>query len=258
MTHAAGYVTSFQTRQTIKKQAVTKRLTRQYQITVSDIAIDVVHKRIKNINLAVYSQDDRVRISAPLQVSGETVREFALSRVHWIKDKQAQYQEQNRLTQRQYLSGEQHYLFGQPYALNIIAHNGAGEVSIRDEAVIELRLKPSTDFAYRQKVIRDWYRGQLQQRVPDLVEKWQLVMGVKVNEWRIKQMKTRWGSCNINAGRICLNLELAKKPPNCLEYIVVHEMVHLLERRHNDRFRGFMDKFLPDWRMHEGELKLPH
>lgn len=231
---------------------------RQYQIMINDVAIDVVHKRIKNMNLTVRSQDGKVRIAAPVRVSGKAVQEFALSKLPWIRDKQAEYREQIRLTQRQYLSGEKHYLFGRPYVLKLIERPRAGGVLLRDGPTIELCVRWPADFAYRQKVMHDWYRKQLKLHIPNLVQKWQPVLGVKVNEWRIKHMKTRWGSCNINAGRIWLNLELAKKPSNCLEYIVVHEMVHLLERRHNARFRSLMDKFLPDWRAYERKLKLPH
>lgn len=142
--------------------------------------------------------------------------------------------------------------------LVLIERAGRDKVQLIGNATLELRVKPSADFQSRQKIMYDWYREQLKSRIPSLIQKWQPVMDVKVNEWRIKHMKTRWGSCNINAGRIWLNLELAKKPATCLQYIVVHEMAHLLERRHNARFRNLMDKFLPDWRIYEKELKLPH
>lgn len=248
----------FQEKPTIwtKARIVIKRPIRQYQITVSDITVDVVHKKIKNINLSVSSRDGRVRISAPVRVSGKTVQEFARSKLPWIRGRQAEYQDQIRLTQRQYISGEHHYLFGQAYVLELVERAGRYKVQLIDDSTLKLYVKPSADFQSRQKTMYGWYREQLKSRIPSLIQKWQPVMDVRVNEWRIKHMKTRWGSCNINAGRIWLNLELARKPSACLEYIVVHEMAHLLERRHNTRFRNLMEKFLPDWRMYEKELKL--
>jgi predicted metal-dependent hydrolase len=231
---------------------------RCYKLAICDIVIDVEHKQIKNINLAVYPLQGRVRISAPLRLSRETIREFALSRIRWIRKSQARRPQEVRHEQREYISGEQHYLFGQPYKLNVIECQRAGKVELGDTSTIDMQVRAAANAAYRQDLMNAWYRAQLKQRIPDLVEKWQPVIGVNLKEWRIKKMKTRWGSCNINARRIWLNLELARKPPDCLEYVVVHEMVHLLERQHNGRFRAFMDQFLPDWRVRQAELKATH
>jgi len=231
---------------------------RRYQIAVSDVVIDVVHKNVKNINLAVYPQEGRVRISAPLMLNQEAVQRFAMSRLSWIRNTQAGYQEEIRQSQREYVSGEQHYVFGKPCELNIVRYQGAGKVIQRDMSTIDLHVRETASAVYRERVMEEWYRAQLKQRIPELVEHWQPVIGVQVNEWRVKKMKTRWGSCNIRARRIWLNLELARTSRHCLEYVVVHEMVHLLERRHNDRFKAYMDQFLPNWRLYRKELKLPH
>ena len=147
-----------------------------------------------------------------------------------------------------YVSGEHHALFGQRYLLSLQRAQSANKVVLRDSSILELHVRNPSNVVQRQRVLSEWYRGKLKERIPSLIAKWQPVIGVSVNHWGVKRMKTRWGSCNIGAGRIWVNLELAKKPEPCLQYIVVHEMVHLLERRHGKRFKKFMDSFLPQWR----------
>ncbi len=152
------------------------------------------------------------------------------------------------------VSGESHYFAGRRYRLDVVTRPGRAAMRLRNNTTIELAVPPDADREARERILERWYRAQLRQRIPPLLEKWQPVIGVQVNEVRIKKMKTLWGSCNIKARRIWLNLELMKKSPQCLEYILVHEMVHLLERHHNERFQQFMDHFLPDWRMRRDEL----
>ena len=226
-----------------------------HQITIADQVIDVVRKNIKNLRLTVYPPDGRVRIAAPLRVNDEAVHEFAISKLAWIKKHQAKFASQARPVPLAYVSGESHYYQGERYLLNVIDQPGAPKVVIRDQTTLDLYVRPGSDLAQRQAVMNAWYRQQLKAQIPPLIEKWQPIMGVTVQAWGVKQMKTRWGTCNIRARRIWLNLELAKRPPRCLEYIVVHEMVHLLERLHNARFRAFMDQFMPHWRSCKEELK---
>lgn len=225
-----------------------------HQIIVNDIVIDVVRKDIKNLHLAVYPPTGRVRIATPTKVDDEAVRLFAISKLAWIKKNQVKYVNQERQSERKYVSGESHYFRGQRYLLNVIHHTGYPKVVIRNKKYIDLYIRDNYTVEQRENVMTNWYRKNLKQQIPALIEKWQKVVGVKVVEWEVKKMKTKWGTCNSEAKRIWLNLELAKKPEHCLEYIIVHEMVHFLERNHTDRFVAYMDKFMPVWQNFKQEL----
>jgi predicted metal-dependent hydrolase len=228
------------------------------QITINDIVIDVVRKNIKNVHLAVYPPTGRVRIAAPLTMNEDAIRLFAISKLAWIKRNQRKFEEQERIPPREYKQRESHYFQGKRYLLNIVETDQSPKVVLKNKKFIELHIKPNTSTAKRHEILTEWYRSELKKSIPPLIEKWEKILNVKVNEWYVKQMKTKWGSCNIEKKRIWLNLELAKKPEHCLEYIIVHEMVHLLERHHNDRFLYFMDTYLPNWRQLKDELnKLP-
>jgi Predicted metal-dependent hydrolase len=228
------------------------------QITISNIKIDVVRKDIKNIHLAVYPPTGRVRIAAPLKVNEDVIRLFAISKLGWIKRNQRKFEGQERISPREYKQRESHYFQGRRYLLNIVETDKTQKVILKNKKFIELHIKPDTPTAKRHEILTEWYRSELKKSIPPLIEKWEKILNVKVNEWHVKQMKTKWGSCNIEKKRIWLNLELAKKPEHCLEYIIVHEMVHLLERHHNDRFLYFMDTYLPNWQKLKDELnKLP-
>ena len=220
-----------------------------HQIVVNDIVVDVVRKDIKNLHLSVHPPNGRVRVAVPFYVEDDAIRLAVISKLAWIKQQKKGFQEQERQTERQYVSGESHYFQGNRYILNVVYSDEAPKVIIRNKRIIELIVCPDNDATQRGNVLTDWYRQQLKQEIPALVAKWEKIIGVQVNEWRVKQMKTKWGSCNIEAQRIWLNLELIKKPIQCLEYIIVHEMVHLLERHHNERFIALMDRFLPNWRL---------
>ena len=215
---------------------------------VEDIEVQVVRKKIKNLNLAICPPDGRVRVSVPSHVTDETVRRVVLSRLSWIKKHQANFRSRPRPPQREMVSGESHYLWGKPYPLEVIERWGRHEMEITNSDRLRLYVKPNTTRVNRAKVLTEFYRAEMKKRLPDLIAKWEATLGEQVSEWGVKKMKTRWGSCNVSARRIWLNLELAKKPAECLEYILVHEMVHLLERRHNKRFRSYMDQFMPQWR----------
>lgn len=225
-----------------------------HQITVSDITIDIVRKNIKNLRLGVYPPEGRVRVAAPLRIDDEAVRLFAISKLSWIKHQQAKFENQERQTKREYISGESHYFEGYRYLLNVIYHNAPPKVEIRNKTYIDLYVRTGSSIKQCEQVMREWYRQRLKEKIPALLEKWEKVTGLKVNDWQVKQMKTRWGSCKIGAKRIWLNLELIKKPTICLEYVIVHELVHLLERRHNNRFKSLMSKFMPQWKFHQSEL----
>ena len=228
--------------------------TEKHQITVNGLLVEVVRKRIKNLHLGVHPPDGRVRVTAPHRVSDNAVRLAVISKMEWIKRHQERIRAQPRQSPREMVSGESHYFLGQPCRLNVIEHGGAAKVEWRGEGILDLYVRPGTNTCQRGQVLQRWYREQLKVLIPKLLEKWQPVLGVRVTAWGVKKMKTRWGSCSIRAHRIWLNLELAKKPMHCLEYIVVHEMVHLLERRHNDRFKALLTGFVPNWKSLRQEL----
>ena len=228
------------------------------QITISNIEIDVVRKDIKNIHLAVYPPTGRVRIAAPLSVNEDAIRLYVISKLGWIKRHQRKFSGQERISPREYKNRESHYFQGKRYLLNIIETDAPPKVVLKNKTYIDLYIRPETSTAKRHKIMNEWYRKELKKMFPELSEKWGKRMNLKVNEWQVKLMKTKWGSCNIEKKRIWLNLELAKKPIYCLEYIIVHEMVHLLERHHNDKFLYYMDAYLPNWKQLRAELnKLP-
>jgi len=223
------------------------------QLNLGDIAVDVVFKDIKNVHLSVHPPAGRVRISAPRRMGRDTIRVFAISKLDWIKKQQRKLQGQERETPREYLDRESHYVWGQRYLLNVIECDGAPSIELRHDEML-LRLRPAADSRYAKAVVEEWYRDQIKKAVPSLIAKWEPVMGVKVARLYVRRMKTRWGSCTPRRRSIRLNTELAKKPPELLEYIVVHEMAHLIVRGHNGRFKSIMDQHLPHWRMHRREL----
>lgn len=222
---------------------------------IDDIEIELIKKNIRNLHLSVLPPDGRVRISAPKDLNDESVRLFAISKLSWIKKQRAVFRKQERQSKRDFVSGESHYYLGQRYLLNVIYTNRRKQgVEVRNKTYLDLFVRNNVTKEQRQKVMREWYRSELKALIPPLIGKWEPIIGVKVKSWGVRLMKTRWGSCNTSAKRIWLNLELAKKTPACIEYIVVHEMTHLLERLHNDEFIIYMDRFLPNWRSTKAEL----
>ena len=224
------------------------------KITVSNIDIDLVRKNIKNIHLSVYPPDGRVRLAVPEKMSDEAIRIFAVSKLAWIIKQKKRFGLQERQTEREFISGESHYYFGTRYLLNVIETNGKQHVQLRGNKYIDLYARPGSTTEKREKIMSDWYRQGLKKVIPDYINKWEEIMEVKVSDWGVKLMKTKWGTCNVKDKRIWINLELAKKNPRCLEYIIVHEMVHLLERHHNKKYKAYMDKFLPNWKSIKNEL----
>jgi len=230
--------------------------TNMHQISIGDVIIDIVRKDIKNLHLAVYPPDGRVRIATPENIDDEAVRLFAISKLSWIKRHQAKFKQQKRQSPREFVSGESHYYKGQRYLLTVIYQAAPlpNKVKIRNKKYLDLYVRKGSNKDQRKRILTEWYRWQLKREIPGLVEKWQGKIGVEVNDWGVKLMKTKWGTCNLKAKRVWLNLELAKKSPLCLEYIIVHELIHLRERYHNDRFIAYMDKFLPNWKFLRDEL----
>lgn len=227
------------------------------QLRLGDILIDVEQKQIKNIHLSVYPPTGKVRIAAPLRMDLDTIRVYALTKISWIKKQQEKIINQEREAPREFLNRESHYFKGKRYLLKVVEAEAATKIELRHNSMV-LYVRPETLVEKRQTILDEWYRLQLKEILPALIEKWEKQIHVKVNEFGIKKMKTRWGTCNREVKRIWVNLELAKKPLECLEYIVVHEMVHLLERRHNEVFTSYMNQFLPKWRFYRDELnRLP-
>lgn len=227
--------------------------TKAKQIEVSGIAVEVVRKPIKNLHIGVYPPDGRVRVAAPSRMAMEAIRLALIGKLGWIRKHQVRFAGQERQSPREYISGETHYYQGRRHRLNIQLHAGRPTVALR-HGTLELQIAPDTSIEQREALLYNWYRRQLKQQIPELLAKWEAVIGVQAAEWGVKRMKTRWGTCNPTARRIWLNLELIKKPLHCLEYIIVHELVHLLERHHNDRFASLMDQFMPLWRQYREEL----
>ncbi|MBF0124536.1 MAG: M48 family metallopeptidase [Magnetococcales bacterium] len=223
-------------------------------IVVGDLTVDVIRKDIKNLHLGVYPPQGRVRVAVPLLVNDEMIRLAIIQKLSWIKRQQSRFQSQPRQSQREMVDGESHYFMGQRYRLVVTEHNAPPKVVVRDHSFMDLFVRPHTTVDQRQQVLHDWYRVQLGMIIPPLLDKWQRVLGVQVADWRIRRMKTRWGSCVIQAKRIWFNLELAKKPLQQLEYVVVHELAHLLERGHGDRFIAILDRVMPQWRYHRDAL----
>lgn len=228
--------------------------TERRHIEVSGMRIEIVRKAIKNLHVGVYPPHGRVRVAAPLRLDDEAVRLAIVSRLAWIRRQQAAFERQERQSRREMVTGESHYFLGRRYRLHVVRHNGPVSIRIKSNTILEMRVRPETDAGKREAMLQQWYRERLRELLAPLISKWESRVGVASAEFRIKKMKTRWGTCNADARRIWLNLELAKKSPECLEYILVHEMVHLLERHHNDRFRELVDTLMPSWRLFREEL----
>ena len=227
------------------------------QIKLGGISVDAVQKDIKNIHLSVYPPSGRVRISAPLRMDIDTIRVFAIAKLGWIKSQQHKLCEQEREAPREYLDRESHYVWGKRYLLKIEEQDAAPEVELKHNKMV-LRVRPSASQEKKEEVLEAWYRDQLKAALPPLIAKWESFMGVKVGRCFVQKMRTKWGSCSHDSKNIRLNTDLAKKPLECLEYIVVHELAHLLEPTHNNRFVALMDQFMPKWRFYKDQLnKLP-
>lgn len=227
------------------------------QIKLGGIAVDVVQKDIRNIHLSVYPPTGRVRIAAPLRMDIDTIRVFAIAKLGWIKSQQKKLREQERETPREYLDRESHYVWGRRYLLRIEEWDAAPQVELKHSRMI-LHVRPGANMEKKREVLEAWYREQIKAALPALLAKWEPLMGVKTGRCFVQKMRTKWGSCGHDSSNIRLNTDLAKKPPECLEYIVVHELAHLLEPTHNQQFIALMDQFMPKWKFYRAQLnRLP-
>lgn len=223
-------------------------------LEVGDIRASVIRKPIKNLHLSVLPPHGKVRVSAPLRMNDDSIRTLLATRLTWIKKQQRKFEGQERQTKREYVSGESHYLWGKRYRLEVVYNQKPLGVNLKNKDKIVLSVPSDSERNKRERIMLGWYRSELRVALDGRIGCWQKTMGVSLNEWGIKRMKTRWGTCNQKTRRIWLNLELVKKAGHYLDFIIVHEMTHLLEKKHNDRFKVYMDKFLPRWRQLKQEL----
>ncbi len=227
------------------------------QLELGDLVIDVMLKSIKNVHLSVHPPMGRVRISAPNRMSLDTIRVFAISKLDWIRQQQRKLRAQERETPREYLNRESHHVWGKRYLLTVRERNEPPSIELTHSRMF-LQVRPGMGREGKEELVDEWYREQVKSAVPALLERWEPVIGAAPRQFFVQRMKTRWGSCNQKGRTIRLNTELAKKPAECLEYIVVHELVHLLEPTHNARFIGLMDRSMPKWRFYRDVLnRLP-
>jgi len=218
-------------------------------LEVRGMRVDVVRKDIANLHLGVYPPDGHVRVSAPLTVSDEAVRLAVIGKLAWIRRQREGFERQPRQTEREAVTGESHYFLGRRYRLKVVASDGRPHVLLRTKTILELHISPDATETQRLQVLDRWYRDQLRAAAAPLIAIWEAELGVQASRWGIKRMKTKWGSCNHESRSIWINSELAKKPLECLEYIVAHELVHLLIPRHGDAFGQLMDRVMPNWRL---------
>jgi len=222
-------------------------------IHLGDLIIDVDLKDIKNIHLSVFPPLGRVHISAPERMDLDTIRVFAISKLKWIKKQQEAFKKQERETQREYLTRESHYFLGERYLLKVTDKDASPKIILKRKEIL-MFVRPNTSLEKKREIFDEWYRDELKRIIPKMIATWESMIGVESNEYGIKRMRTKWGTCNHSAKRIWLNLELAKKPLECIEYIVVHELLHLIEPSHNDRFVALLDDHMPKWKFYRDEL----
>ena len=222
-------------------------------IQLGKLSIVVTRKNIKHVHLSVYPPDGRVTLVAPLLTRLDVARAYAISRLGWIRQQQAKLKSQARETPRKFIERESHYLWGRRRLLSVVCRDAKPSVSL-DHKRITLTVRPGAGAQRRAEVIHDWHKSLLHEAVPPLIQKWERKLKVKVTGYFLQRMKTKWGSCNHRAGHIRLNTELVKKPKDLLEYVVVHELAHLLEPTHSERFAAILDKHWPTWREARTEL----
>jgi predicted metal-dependent hydrolase len=225
-----------------------------HHLDISGLRVEIARQRIKHLHLGVYPPDGRVRVAAPLAVDDEAVRLAVVQRLGWIRRQQARFAAQPRESRREMVSGESHQVFGQRCRLRVVEVDAPPKVERVGLTTLRLQVRPGADRDRRAQVLQEWSRAEMKRLVPDLLARWAPVLGVAVGAWGVKRMKTKWGSCTPATGRIWLNLDLARHRPACIEYVVVHELAHLVERRHDDRFRALLDRVLPAWASLRAEL----
>jgi len=222
-------------------------------IEVNGLDVQIVRKDIKNLHLGVYPPDGRVRVAVPLAMSNDAVRLAVIHSLGWIKQEQASFEAQPRQLEREMMTSESHYFLGKRYRLRVVTDNGPAKI-VRQNAFLELHAPATASMKQRQRILQQWYRQELKQLIPPLLLKWQGLLGIADVHWGIRRMKTKWGSCNPTARHILFNLELAKKPMHCLEYILVHELVHLFYRKHDKNFYAMLTRLMPKWQLYRDQL----
>ncbi len=222
-------------------------------IRLNNIDVEVLQKNIKNVHLSVYPPNGRVKVSAPESMAIEAIRIYVISKLGWIKKQQEKLRAQEREAQRECIDLESHYFNGRRYLLKVVERDAVPQVRLSHSKIV-LHVRPGSDEVKKRSILGEWYRQKLKEKISSLIPEWEKKIGVSVEQCTVRKMKTKWGSCTPVSRTIRINLELAKKPPECLEYIVVHELTHLLEPSHNRRFIALMDRFLPKWRMYRDEL----
>ncbi len=222
-------------------------------IKLGEVLITFTRKNIKNVHLSVHPPDGRVTLSAPTNTRIEIARAYAISKLGWIRAQQQRLRNQERETPRQFVERESHYLWGRRHLLTVIERDKKPSVSI-DHKRITLSVRPGSDIVKRSSIIHEWHKSLLHELIPQLIKKWEPRLGVHVSAYFLQRMKTKWGSCNHKARHIRLNTELVKKPKDLIEYVLVHEMIHLLEPVHSDRFTAILEQQYPAWREARAEL----
>ncbi|MCM1301673.1 MAG: M48 family metallopeptidase [Alistipes senegalensis] len=223
-------------------------------ITLSDLSAEIEWKAIKNVHLTIYPPDARIHVSAPLAMTEDSVRLFLITKLPWIRQRVSQILEQNRQTPREYVSGENHYYKGQRYRLKVVYGDLPARVEVQGNEYLVLHVRENSSLERRAEILKEWYRMELKALLPALIAKWESLLGVQVNKWEIKQMKTLWGSCNHRTRNVIFNLELIKKPLHCIEYIVVHELLHIRVRLHNEEFTTLLNRHFSNWKQLKEEL----
>jgi len=223
-------------------------------IEVNNIIVDVIRKDIKNIHLNILPPYGDVRVTVPLDKDQESVRLFIISKLSWIKKQRKKFSNQERESKKEYITGESHYFRGDRYLLNLIDSREKPKVSIRNNKFIDLFVDKKLPLKKRREIMENWYREELKKILSYKIKEWSKVTKIKIDDWRVRRMKTKWGTCNREKKRIWINLELMKKPTSYMDYVIVHELVHFLERNHNDKFIGYMNRFLPSWETTKTEL----
>ncbi|MEP2774423.1 MAG: SprT family zinc-dependent metalloprotease [Luteolibacter sp.] len=223
------------------------------KLQIGDLEVEVIRKDIKNVHLSVLPPVGRVRMSAPAHMKLDTLRVYAVSRLQWIRKQQTKLRAQDRESPRDYVERESHYLWGKRYLMTLVEKDEPPKIELTHRKMI-LQVRPDATHEKRQELLAGWYRDQLRKAVPPLIARWEPMLGIKVEKFFIQHMKTKWGGCSPQRRTIRLNTELAKKPPECLEYLVVHEMMHMLEPSHNERFLALMDRFMSNWRSRRDTL----
>jgi predicted metal-dependent hydrolase len=224
---------------------------------VAGIEVELVQKNIKNLHLAVYPPDGRVRLAAPDDVNLKTLELYVTSKIGWIKKQQRKFKTVNRQSPRQYINRESHYYLGMRYLLRVHESDHPyryPKVVCNTKKYIDLYVREGYTTEQKAEQMKEWYRAELKKILGELIPKWEGTLGVKVNNIKVQTMKTKWGSCNTDNKNVLFNIELAKKPFECIEYVVVHELLHLIERTHSDYFRALLDKHIPNWRQYKGQL----